>query len=158
MDFKDLMREFGGKVGLDDLQPDGENTCRVDIDGMGVSFMGHVESGTIVTWAEVGEPPPEGVDMLYRVLMEAMFMGQGTGGSAFSIEPQTGNIYLHRVDPLLIMDIDSFCAMLEKFVNVLEQWRKMVADFRPVAAEISRAQEEQKGAESEQMSGGFMQV
>lgn len=155
MDFGDLLTQFGDKVGLPGLHTE-DDSCRIEIDGMRVTFMEHRETNTLVTWAEVSEPPPEGVTVLYRVLMEAMFMGQATGGSAFSIDPKTGNIYLHRVDSLLVLDLDSFSLMLERFVNVLEQWRKMIADYRPVAGEV-----EKKTAESEApMSFGsdFMQV
>lgn len=156
MDFSELMQQFGAKIGLEGLVPDGDNTCRIDIDGMSVSFMGHLESDTVVTWAEVSEPPPEGVTLLFRVLMEAMFMGQGTGGAAFSVEPESGKIYLHRVDPLAVMDVDAFCTMLEKFVNVLEQWRKIIADFRPVAAEVEKSGSLPDDAPA--FGGGFMQV
>lgn len=158
MDFKDLMSGFGAKVGIPDLAPDSENTCRIDIDGMSVSFMQHQESDMVVTWAEVSEPPPEGVTILYRVLMESMFMGQGTGGSTFSIEPESKKIFLHRLDPLALMDLDSFCTMLEKFVNVLEQWRKLIADFRPVAEEIGKSSGEAAPGPLDGGMGGFMQV
>lgn len=157
MDFTELMQAFGAKVGLEGLAPDGDDTCRIDVDGMSISFMEHRESGTVVTWAEVSEPPPEGVSVLYRVLMESMFMGQATGGSTFSVEPETGKIFLHRVDPLQAFDLDSFCSMLERFVNVLEQWRKLIVDFRPVAAEVDKAVSG-KGEEMPSFGGGFMQV
>lgn len=157
MEFSDLMKEFGAKVGISDLAPDDENICRVDIDGMSIAFFGFAEADSVVTWAEVSEPPPEGEAMLYRVLMESMFMGQGTGGSAFSVEPSTGKIYLHRLDPLKILDLESFCQMLEKFVNTLEQWRKMIVDFRPVAAAVKESD-----AETSRLAAlggdGFMQV
>lgn len=156
MDFKELMSGFGEKVGIEGLAPDGENICRIDIDGMSVSLMEHLESRSIVIWAEVSEPPPEGVTILYRVLMEAMFMGQGTGGSSFSIEPESKKIFLHRIDPLQSLDLDSFCAILEKFVNVLEQWRKLIADFRPVAAEAGKV--ESSSGDPAPFGGDFMQV
>ena len=154
MDFTELMQAFGEKVGLAGLAPDGDGSCRIEIDGMAVSFMSHLESDSFVTWAEVGEPPPEGVTALYRVLMEAMFIGQATGGSAFSIEPGTGKIFLHRVDSLRAVDLDSFCTMLERFVNILEQWRKLVADFRPAAVEAAKGLSEDVPA----LGSGFMQV
>ena len=157
MEFSDLMKEFGAKVGIPDFVPDAENVCRVDIDGMSIAFLGSADGDTLVTWAEVSDPPPEGVSMLYRVLMESMFMGRGTGGSSFSVESESGKIFLHRVDPLKILDLDSFSQMLEKFVNTLELWRKMIADFRPVAEAVKEA-----NAEAEQVNGfgmnGFMQV
>ena len=157
MEFREIIRQFGTKIGMADLSPDETNSCHLKIDDMSVSFMEDLASGGIVTWAEICAPPADGAEMLNRVLMEAMFMGQGTAGSVFSIEPESGKIFLHRVDPLAALDLDSFSAMLEKFVNTLELWRKTIADFRPVAEAVKKA-----NVEAEQVSGfgldGFMQV
>lgn len=157
MEFREIMRQFGAKIGMADLSPDETNSCHLKIDDMSVSFMEDPDAGTVVTWAEICEPPTDGASMLYRVLMESMFMGQGTAGASFSIEPESGKIYLHRVDPSAVLDLDSFCAMVEKFVNTLEQWRKTIADFRPVVEAVKEAD-----AEDAQMTGfgmnGFMQV
>lgn len=131
MEFLGLMEAFGMDVGIGALEPDFDRVCRVDIDGMRVSFLEMPQSGQLVTWAAVCEPPPEGREQLYQMLMEAMFMGRETGGGAFSVDAETGSVYLHRFDALQTMDLDSFKAMLEKFANVLENWRRRVADFRP---------------------------
>lgn len=131
MDFEELLSGLGRNVGLHGLKPDDDRTCRISIDGMSVTFTADREGKTMLTYAEVGERPPEGVTTLYRVMMESMFMGQTTGGSTFSVDPATGKIYLHRADLLGGLDVPAFMAMVEKFVNVLEQWRSMVADYRP---------------------------
>ena len=78
-------------------------------------------------------------------------------GSSFSIEPESGKIYLHRVDPVAVLDLNSFSAMLEKFVNMLEQWRKTLVDFRPVAEAIKK-EDDAAGAVPDFGLGGFMQV
>lgn len=136
MEFKELMGQFGAKVGLSDLAPGDTGVCSVQIDEMQVSFKEDPASSSVMTWAEVGEPPPEGEAMLHRVLLQATFADQSLGGAFFSADPETGRIYLNRVDPTAVLDLDSFCRMLEKFVNALEQWRKTLADFRPVAEAI----------------------
>lgn len=156
MEFHELMKQFGERVGLADLAPGDSGVCRVGIDDMLVLFREDVETARIMIWAEVGEPPPEGRERLYRLLMEAMFMGQATGGATFSIESGSGKVYLQRNEFLSALDTDSFFGMLEKFVNVLEEWRKLVVDFRPPAGE----QERETAAEPAPGfgSGGFMQV
>ena len=157
MEFREIIRGFGEKLGIDGLSPDETNACHVDIDDMTVSFMENPETATVVTWAEICEPPENGEGLLYRVLMESMFMGRGTAGSSFSVESESGKIFLHRVDSTAALDLDSFCAMLETFVNTLERWRAMIADFRPVVETVREAD-----AEAAQMTGygvnGFMQV
>ena len=154
MELSEIMEQFAQKIGLADFAPDADGSYRLAIDDMTVSFVDEGESRTLATYAEIGDPPPEGVTALYRVLMEAMFMGQATCGSAFSVEPNSGKIFLHRVDSLAALDADAFSAMLEKFVNVLEQWRKLIADFRPVAGEVEKVLSD----EPPMLGSGFMQV
>lgn len=157
MEFREIMRQFGAKIGMSDLAPDETNACHLKVDDMSVSFAEDPDSATIITWAEICEPPADGSEVLNRVLMEAMFMGQGTAGSVFSIEPESGKIFLHRVDPAAALDLDSFCAMLEKFVNILESWRKTIADFRP-AVEAAKRASESAAEQPDLRMDGFMQV
>lgn len=158
MEFDELMKGFAGQIGVPDLAPTEDGTCQVDIDGMVVNFVEVPETRQLVTWAEVGEPPPEGRERLYKALMEAMYMGQATGGSTFALSPQSERIQLFRLDPLTLLDLEAFLAMLEKFVNVLEQWRKLLGEFSAVAPEIAKS--EAKGVEESRQFGlgGFMQV
>ena len=151
------MGQFGAKVGLPGLAPGDTGVCHVQIDEMQVSFREDPESAAILTRAEVGEPPPEGEAMLHRVLLQSMFADESLGGTFFSVDPETGRIYLNRVDPTATLDLDSFCRMLEKFVNALEEWRKALADFRPVAEAIKK-EESAAEPESDFRAGGFLQV
>ena len=158
MEFTELMNEFAGQVGLTDPSPIEDGTCRFDIDGMAVNFVEVSETRQLATWAEVGEQPSEGRERLYAELMEAMFMGRATGGSTFALNPESGRIQLFRLDPLPLLDLETFLAMLEKFVNVLEQWRKLLAEFSVVAPGIVKA-EAASEEESRQLSlGGFLQA
>ena len=158
MEFKELMQGFAGKVGIAELPVTQDGTCRVEIDGMNVSFIEVPETRQLVTWAEVGEPPPEGRERLYRVLMESMYMGKATGGSTFSIDADTGLVYLFRLDPLPLLDLETFTPMLERFVNVLEEWRKIVADYRDVAAQLENVAAEEEEQRTRFGANGFMQV
>ena len=158
MEFKELIRSFGADVGIADLAPGPEGICTLNIDDMKVSFMEVPENNQLVTWATVGELPPEGRERLYRALIEAMFMGQATGGAVFSIQPNTEKLQLHRVDPLQLTDLASFKTMLENFANLLEQWRKLIVQYNAAAPKIV-ADEAAAVEESRQFGlGGFMQV
>ena len=160
MEFTELMKGFATKVGMTGLQLAEDGVCRVEIDGMAISFVEVPETRQLVTWAEVGEPPPEGRERLYRVLMESMYMGKATGGSTFSIDSESGLVYLFRLDPLPLLDLDTFMLMLEKFVNVLEEWRKIVADYREVASDLEKtaAEADEQVRQMGMGANGFMQV
>lgn len=158
MEFVELIKGFAGQVGLSDHIPTKDGSCRFDIDGMAVNFVEVPETRQLLTWAEVGEPPLEGRERLYAVLMEAMFMGRSTGGATFALNPESGSIQLFRLDPLKLLDQDAFLTMLEKFVNVLEQWRKMLGEFSAVAPKMVKT-EAASAEESRQFGlGGFLQV
>ena len=157
MDIRELMEAFGRDFGIEGFAADADEIYTLCIDGMNVSFA-EIAGGRLATWAEVCETQPEGREHLYRMLLEAMFMGSGTSGASFSIERGTDRIHLHRLDALASLDVQSFKGMLEKFVNVLEEWRKLVADFRPVFGEIEKGEAAQRDARREMNEGGFIQV
>ena len=157
MDIKELMEAFARDFGVEGVAADEDGVYTLSIDDMAVSFA-ETPDARLATWAEVCEPPPEGREHLYRTLMEAMFMGEGTGGAAFTIERETGKVYLHRFDALVALDGESFKAMLENFVNVLEEWRGLIADFRPVFGEIEKAADAAHDVRQEMDRGGFIQV
>lgn len=160
MELKELMDGLAAACGVLDVKPDAEGAYHLGIDDMTVSFMSLDESGQLVVWAEVCEPPPEGRERLYRTLMESMFLGRATGGGAFSIEPESGKVYLQRVEFLSALDVESFVGIVEKFVNVLEGWRKIIANYRPAAQEMERRSAEESAAARQAGMGmdGFMQV
>ena len=158
MEFDELMKGFAAKAGVTNFAPDADGVYQVEIDDMGVAFAEVAETRQLLTWADVGEPPPDGRERLYSVLLEATNLGKATGGATFSLDPETGRVRLFRLDPLPFLDQETFVATLEKFVNVLERWRKVVADFSDSASDVV-AKEESASAESRQMGmSGFLQV
>lgn len=158
MEYIELLKSFGAKVGLDDLEPMKDGIFSIEIDNMIVSFVEVPESRQLFTWADVGEQPPEGRERLYRVLMASMHMGKATGGSFFSIDASTGNVTLSRIDSLLLLDLDSFTSMLERFVNVLEKWRHLLSEYRNGASDVESAAEVEQEESLRMVQRGFMQV
>ena len=128
---KEIMKEFGGQLGLVGLSADRDGAYDLDIDGMVVSVMETVENGKVVMWARVGDLPSEGAGEFSRQLLEAMDPGGDSDGSVLSVESESKAVYLHRLDDLAALDLDSFKAVLSKFVDRLEDWRNRLADFRP---------------------------
>ena len=158
MELKEIMAAFGVETGLTGLEPDAEGGVHLDIDDMTVSFVEETETGRLLTWAEVGEPPPEGKDLLNRILLEAMFPGRESGEAVFSLDRESGKLHLHRHDALALMDLDGFKAMLEGFVNALETWKNTIADFRKAAPDIWNAKNESDAVSRTLERGDFMRV
>ena len=158
MDVEELMGGLAEIVGCGAIVPDENGVYRLDIDDMLVSFAEQKATGELLTMAEVGVPPPEGRERLYRALLEAAFLGEGTGGAAFSVDPESESVCLHRADRLADMDLERFRSGIERFVNVLESWRNLLADFSEVAPAQENADAEDKARERQCQADGFIKV
>ena len=160
MELKELMDGLAATCGIDGLAAGNDGAYHLSFDDMNVSFKSLDESGRLVVWAEVCEPPSEGREPLYRLLMESMFQEQATGGATFSIESGSGKIYLQRIEFISALDVESFNGLVEKFVDTLEHWRKIIVGFSPVASELERvaAEDSEIDRQSGMGMGGFMQV
>lgn len=158
MELKGLMEGLAAEAAAVGIAPDEGGAYHLGIDGMRISFL--EAGGRLAVWADVGEPPPEGRERLFRTLLESTFMGEGAGGAAFAIDAKSGRVILQRIEASGVLDLIGFKAMLEKFVNVLEKWRKLVADFRDIAPSIDAAAEDEAAVERQLGLGevGFLRV
>ena len=152
------MGQFTAASGITDAVADETGAFHFAIDDMTVSFEADEASGELATYALVGELPPEGREQLYRLMMEAMFRGEGTDGATLSIAHDSDKVYLHRIDPLAVLDLESFKSILERFVNVLEEWRKQLDNFCAVIPAVEHAVAVAEEERRELGRGEFMQV
>ena len=151
-----LMDEFAKEAGLKPFVANGNGVFNIEIDSIPVS-LGESGDGHIVLQGPVGEPPPAalaGRERLYRVLLESMFHGEGTGGATLSIERASGMVFLHKVENGLALDYVGFKAFLESFVTTLGQWRRILVDFRSVAERMERDGQEGGEASRDAILGG----
>ena len=158
MELKEMMAAFAAEIGLGRLEPDADGVFHLGVDEMSIALAEDRNTRQLVTFAEVGEPPSGCRDRLYRVLMEAMFMGRATNGAMFAVPEGGETICLQRFDALATLDYDGFKAMLEAFVNDLERWRKFVAEFQDVADAIDADKEQEAAALHEFGLGGGIRV
>ncbi len=135
MTFDELMVETGRKLGIELVTHDG--MTQLTVDDMDVSILELVELESIVLSGVIGEPPPQGLEPLYRAMLEANYSFAGTAGATLAVNPENGVLTLTRLVPSVRLDADALVSVLEGFVNVLEMWRKIVADYRPNVADAS---------------------
>lgn len=154
MDYKELITSFGEKFGIEGLAGD-EETNSLDIDGMTIEAFHKAEDATLFLCSVIGEPPAEGQERFCTLLLQANFLFRGTDGATLSQNPDTKEYALVRVLPLALLDLDSFSAELEKFVNGVESWKKMLAEFRPI---MEKAEESAQAAQDSPLLGSFLQV
>ena len=155
MKLQELVNALGAVTGGEFTVED--DVCTIGIDDMTVTIQEIAETSAITTYAEIGEPPPQGLEQLLSAMLNANHLFQGTGGATISRDPSNGKFYLCRYDHTDTLDGDRFIAMIEKFVNVLETWRKMLSDYRPEEGDVAAPAPD---AVESGMNGmpGFMQV
>ena len=127
MEVHELMKGLAGRLGI---ELDAGDVCSFEADGMVVSMCFPQEADFLVMSCDLGEPPPERLEGLYKALLGANFMFGGTMGSTIALNPDDGRIALCRAMPTAALDVDQLCNQLEHFLNTAETWRKIVADYR----------------------------
>ena len=153
MEAKELIADIAKRIGL---EYDGGDTFSFEADGLVVAISNLPELDAIALPGDIGEPPPERLEGLYKTLLGANHFFGGTAGATISLDPDTGRIALCRALPLATLDGEKFYAEVERFVNTAETWAKVVSDYRGAAAEAP-----DEGAAEERPAfgaGGFMQV
>ncbi len=111
------------------------DACAVRVggsDGASVTVLlqGFVERGAVLATADLGVPPPERLEPLFRSLLEANDLFRDTGGATLSLDPATGRVRLQRFDALdAVVEVGPSKALLA-FVEVAAAWADIIRDFR----------------------------
>ena len=153
MTFEELIAAFGAKIGVA-LVADNES-CVVGVDDMTVTFLHLDEADKISIYGEIGETPQDGIEELLSTMLEANHLFAGTAGATLSRDKKTGRFCLCRVEPLALLDADSFARVMESFVNTLAVWRSIVANYRPDESGAAAPAADPPPSTS---FGGFLQV
>jgi hypothetical protein len=129
-----VIGEFGRSIGIDDLALDEEGYCCLAIDrDLIVNIELDADGGRLVLYSMVGQPGPDRAAAL-EMLMQANYLGQGTGGAILGAQPETGAIVLSCALPADRLDLPAFNGALERFVNTAEDWMRRLAGPAPAAA------------------------
>lgn len=158
MELDEIMKAFAGETGIEGVTADADGAYHFDIDGIAVMFAAVGDGTRLGMFAEIGEPPTEGREVVYRALLEAMSPGGAEDGLAFSILQGTDRVILHRADPLALTDYAAFKTRLENVVNVAEDWRRNISDFPSLYEKVRDAAANAKSEAREMNQQGFLQV
>ena len=153
MTFEELIAAFGAKIGVA-LVADNES-CVVGVDDMTVTFLHLDEADKISIYGEIGETPQDGIEELLSTMLEANHLFAGSAGATLLRDKNTGRFCLCRVEPLALLDADSFACVMESFVNTLAVWRSIVANYRPDESGAAAPAADPPPSTS---FGGFLQV
>lgn len=133
MESLEIIKKFGKKIGID-IAPSDEGVYMFEVDQMLVAFHVIPELDTIVLTGDIGEPPPEKLENLYKTMLQAQYLFQNTYGATISLNPETNRFMLCKALSCKILDDDSFFGETEQFINTLDVWVKLVKNFRDAAS------------------------
>ena len=117
-----LLREFGAAIGIPDLQLDEDYRCNMMFDEVPVSFELGEGDESVYIYSLLGHVPDDGREQFYAELLHANYVFAANGGSALSVDMQSGNVVLIREEQLELLRLSRLESVVEKFVNVAEGW------------------------------------
>lgn len=116
------------------------------------------ERKLVLLSADIGEPPPEGRERLFRTMLEANNLFSGTAGATLALDAASGGCRLQTFLPpdALANDVEG---RLVPFVETALAWGRAIADFRPAADGESEDGEDDGEGEAAAVGGfGLMPV
>lgn len=133
MTFKDTIAVLARKLGVD-IALEGD-ACALRArakDGTAVTvwMQGYDERGALLMGADLGAPPPERLERLYRAMLEGNDLFRDTGGATLSIDPATGHVRLQRFDPLEALEEVGPDKAFAAFADVAAAWTEIIRNFR----------------------------
>lgn len=154
MAFKDIVAVIGQVLGTELAAV--QDTTAFEVSGenggptVRVLVQDEAERNLVLLSADLGEPPPEGRERLFRTMLEANNLFSGTAGATLALDAASGGCRLQMflAPDALANDVEG---RLVPFVETALAWGRAIADFRPAAA----AEAETAGEEEAAPAGGF---
>ena len=134
MSFNDIVSVLGRAFGLELKVVQDTTVFEVDSEDGGtkvqvvIHYVG--ERKLVLMSADLGEPPPEGGERLYRTMLEANNLFEGTAGATLALDAATGRFRLQRYESPDELSNDAK-AKIDSFIETALFWSRAIADFRP---------------------------
>ena len=134
MSFKDIASVLGRAFGLELKVVQDTTVFEVDSEdgSTKVQVVIHYvsERKLVLMSADLGEPPPEGGERLYRTMLEANNLFEGTAGATLALDAATGRFRLQMYESPDELSNDAK-AKIDSFIEAALFWSRAIADFRP---------------------------
>ncbi len=121
-----LFREFGGEIGIPDLQLDEENRCNLMFDDIAVSFELGQDEDSVYIYSYLSDAPLENREEFYARLLDANYTFKYTQGATLGVEYASKKVLLIREYGLETMRLSAFESVVERFVNLAEYWKQKI--------------------------------
>ena len=152
MDSVEIIKAFGKKLGME-LELDNANSCSFQADDIIVSITALPEIDQIAISGDLGTPPAEKLEHLYKIMLEANYAYSSTFGATLSLNAETEHFELFKVLQCRNLDEEAFYKEMETFISVCETWHKVVRNYRNMVSAFP-----EKKKEEIFISGSFIPV
>ncbi len=125
----ELIHNLGEKIGLA-LEFDADGACSFEANDMVVTLIDLPQADCIVLSGDLGEPPPEHLEALYKKILEAQFLFRDTAGATISVNPEDGHFALCRQLPCPTLEPATFLTAVKHFIHTLGTYADIVKNFR----------------------------
>lgn len=129
MDNFELIKNFSERLGLN-IEKNEDCSYFFNVDERTFTIHDLTECDRIVLMGDLGLPPPQNKESLYKSILEAQHMFKSTGGATISIDPETENFSICKALVSAVLDNDSFFAEVEDFINTFHTWADIIRDYR----------------------------
>lgn len=129
MEYNELLKAFGAKIGLPELSAEEDGVCRLSIDGMIVDIKVTDDARNLMLFGEIASVPEERGDELLRQVLRGNFLFSATDGATLSLDGDSRKLCLQQHEALSLLDGESLYALIASFVNTIENWKAIVDGF-----------------------------
>ena len=129
MEITELISTLGNRLGIT-LEPNKDGIYAFEADDLMITVFPLPELDTTALNGDLGTPPPERLDALYKTLLEANHLFIETHGATISLNPENGHFEICKALQHNLLDADTFFSEVERFVNVAEFWSKIIKNYR----------------------------
>lgn len=128
--FKNLIDAVSQQLGYEIEVVD--NMCVLGSDEVKLLVMGTLvkQEEHIVIASQLGQPPPQRLEKLYEAMMQATFFSQDMAFASFTQSPQTGHLWVQRVELLAGMTPELLIDHITTLGETAQSWKKLIEDFR----------------------------
>lgn len=124
--YQGLIAELGQSLNLSDMVAGDDGYVGLVVDGHEIHIQYDGQDSVVILFTRLQEADPDRREGIYTLLLGANLFWQGTRGATFSIDFDTGRIFLADRRALDSLDVDAASAWIEAFADVAGYWRDRI--------------------------------
>jgi hypothetical protein len=127
--FRVLLHQFGETVGIPDLSPDEDGTCRLKIGSLETMFKLDHKNEKILLFSIIGNIPADPDIPFFEALLQGNLFWRETFGATLSLDLEGGNVILAREERLQFIDAIQFERFIGDFCAAANSWSEKTREF-----------------------------